>query len=213
MRFNAKKIFLGLPFLIGAGLFIAYLLFGYFAINPLAQRTLPWVAEHKLASHASVGKVKFDPLRLILTVDNLRLTQSNGAPLAGFNRLFVDLEASGLFQFAWQLRNIRLTVPRARFDIAPGGKLNWADLIAAFNKDKTLPSDMLPRVLIKHLLIEHGDIEYTNRNRATPFKASLIPLDLKLDRLSTLPKDRGNYLIAAHLRSRAARSNGMASWA
>ena len=84
MRFNAKKIFLGLPFLIGAGLFIAYLLFGYFAVNPLAQRILPWVAEHKLASHASVGKVEFDPLRLTLTVDNLRLTQSNGAPLAGF---------------------------------------------------------------------------------------------------------------------------------
>ncbi|MES2000170.1 MAG: DUF748 domain-containing protein [Pseudomonadota bacterium] len=199
MRFNAKKIFLGLPFLIGAGLFIAYLLFGYFAVNPLAQRILPWVAEHKLASHASVGKVEFDPLRLTLTVDNLRLTQSNGAPLAGFNRLFVDLEASGLFQFAWQLRNIRLTAPQAHFDIAPGGKLNWADLIAAVNKDKTPPSDTLPRVLIKHLLIEHGDIEYTDRNRATPFKASVLPLDLTLDRLSTLPEDRGNYLIAAQL--------------
>ena len=54
-------------------------------------------------------------------------------------------------------------------------------------------------MLIKHLLIEHGDIEYTDRNRATPFKASVLPLDLTLDRLSTLPEDRGNYLIAAQL--------------
>ncbi|HAN54968.1 MAG TPA: hypothetical protein DCQ77_01660 [Betaproteobacteria bacterium] len=199
MRFNAKKIFLGLPFLIGAGLFIAYLLFGYFAVNPLAQRILPWVAEHKLASRASVGKVDFDPPRLAVTVDNFRLTEPNGAPLAGFKRLHLDLEASGLFRLAWKLHDVRLTAPQARFNIAPDGKLNWAALIAAINKNKTPPSNTLPRVLIAHLVIEQGDIEYADRNRATPFNASLLPLDLKLDRLSTLPEDRGNYLIAAQL--------------
>ena len=199
MRFNAKKIFLGLPFLICAGLFIAYLLFGYFAVNPLAQRILPWVAETRLDSRASVGQVDFDPLRLAVTVDNFRLTEPNGAPLAGFKRLHLDLEASGLFRFAWKLRDIELIAPSARFDIAPGGKLNWAKLIAALNKDKTPPSKTLPRVLIEHLKIAQGDIEYTDRNRPTPFKASLLPLGLQLDGLSTLPADRGNYLIAAKL--------------
>ncbi len=199
MHFNVKKILLGLPFLICAGLFIAYLLFGYFAVNPLAQRILPWVAETRLDSRASVGQVKFDPLRLTLAIDNFRLTEASGAPLAGFKHLFVDLEASGLFRFAWKLRAIELTAPTARFDIAPGGKLNWAGLIAALNKDKTPPSDTLPRVLIEHLNITQGDIEYTDRNRPTPFKAQLLPLGLQLDGLSTLPEDRGNYLIAAKL--------------
>ncbi len=199
MRFNARKVFLGLPFLICAGLFIAYLLFGYFAVNPLAQRILPWVAETRLDSRASVGKVDFDPLRLVVNVDNFRLTEPNGAPLAGFKHLHLDLEASGLFRFAWTLRDVELIAPTARFDIAPGGKLNWARLIAALNKNKTPPSKTLPRVLIEHLKIAQGDIEYTNRNRATPFEASLLPLDLQLDGLSTLPADRGNYLIAAKL--------------
>ncbi|MHB1678484.1 MAG: DUF748 domain-containing protein [Sulfuriferula sp.] len=199
MRFNARKVFLGLPFLICAGLFIAYLLFGYFAVNLLAQRILPWVAETKLDSRASVGQVDFDPLRLTVNVDNFRLTEPNGAPLAGFKRLHLDLEASGLFRFAWKLRDIELIAPTARFDIAPGGKLNWARLIAALNKDKTPPSKTLPRVLIEHLKITQGDIEYTDRNRPTPFEASLFPLGLQLDGLSTLPADRGNYLIAAKL--------------
>jgi len=199
MRINARKIFLGLPFLICAGLFGVYLLLGYFAVDPLAKRLLPWVAENRLASRASVGRVDFDPLRLAVTIDDFRLTQPGGAPLAGFKRLHLDLEASGLLRFAWKLRDIRLTAPQVRFDIAPGGKLNWADLIAAVNKDKTPPSDTLPRVLIEHLRIEQGDIEYTDRNRAAPFKASLLPLDLKLDGLSTLPEDRGNYSIAASL--------------
>ena len=199
MRFNARKVFLGLPFLIGAGLFIAYLLFGYFAVNPLAQRILPWVAETKLDSRASVGQVDFDPLRLTLNVDNFRLTEPNGAPLAGFKRLHLDLEASGLLRFAWKLRDIELIAPTARFDIAPGGKLNWARLIAALNKDKTPPSNTLPRVLIEHLKIAQGDIEYTDRNRPKPFVASLSPLSLQIDSLSTLPADRGNYMIAAKL--------------
>lgn len=199
MHFNARKVFLGLPFLICAGLFITYLLFGYFAVNPLAQRILPWVAKTKLDSRASVGQVDFDPLRLAVNVDNLRLTEPNGTPLAGFKHLHLDLEASSLFRFAWKFRDIELIAPTARFDIAPGGKLNWARLIAALNKDKTPPSKTLPRVLIEHLKIAQGDIEYTNRNRATPFEASLLPLDLQLDGLSTLPADRGNYLIVAKL--------------
>ncbi|MCA1924892.1 MAG: hypothetical protein LDL16_01260, partial [Thiobacillus sp.] len=58
------KIFLSLPFLIGAGLFGAYLLFGFFLVDPLAQRLLPWLGKEKLASQLSVQEVKFNPLTL-----------------------------------------------------------------------------------------------------------------------------------------------------
>ena len=44
------KIALSLPFLIVAGLFGAYLFVGFFLVNPLAQKLLPWVGESKLAS-------------------------------------------------------------------------------------------------------------------------------------------------------------------
>ena len=199
MRFNVRKVFFGLPFLIFTGLFIAYLLFGYFAVNPLMQRIVPWVAQTMLDSRASVGQVKFDPLRLTLNVDNFRLTETTGAPLAGFRRLHLDLEASGLFRFAWQLGDVELIAPTVRFDIAPDGKLNWTGLIAALDRNKTPPSKTVPRILLTHLKIVQGDIEYTDRTRPTPFEASLLPLDLQLDGLSTLPADRGNYLIAAKL--------------
>jgi hypothetical protein len=198
MSKNIKKIALSLPSLIVAGLIAAYLLFAYFAVDPLARRILPWVAENKLASRASVEHVRFDPLRLALTVDNLRLTRTDGAPLAGFERLYVDLETSGLFRFAWRIKDIRLTAPQVALDVAPDGKLNWADLIAKLNENKE-KSNTMPRVLIDHILIERGNIQYSERNRPTPFNAALEPLGLELDGLSTLPEDRGDYQIAAKL--------------
>ncbi len=198
MLVRIQKILRAKGFRILAGLTLAYLAFSYLAVDPIAKRVLPWVAEKKLASRISVGHVKFDPFTLALTVDNLRLTTMGGAPLAGFDRLYLDLEASGLFRFAWHLDDIRLTAPQAVLEVAPDGKLNWADLIAKVNEDKT-KSDGMPRLLIDHILIEKGNIKYSDSNRKSPYSVELKPLGIELNGLSTLPEDRGEYSIVANL--------------
>jgi uncharacterized protein involved in outer membrane biogenesis len=194
------KAALSLPVLIVAGLFGLYLVFGFFLVDPLAHRLLPWVGENKLASQLSVQRVTFNPLTLEATVDGLKLAEKNGAPLAGFDRLYVNLETTGLFRWAWRIQDIQLDGPRATIEVRPGGKLNWAALIAKLKEDKKPPSDTLARVLVEHIKIDNGDLDYTDANRpGKPFKASLQPLGIELDGLSTLPEDRGDYLIAAKL--------------
>lgn len=194
------KIALSLPFLIAAGLFGLYLVFGFFLIDPLAQKLLPWIGENKLASQLSVRHVKFNPLTLEATVDGLKLAEQNGASLASFERLYVNLDTTGLFRWAWRIRDIELDQPHATVEIRRGGKLNWAALIAKLNEDKKPPSDTIARVLIDHINIADGHIVYTDANRAgKPFNAVLEPLGIELDGLSTLPEDRGDYLIAAKL--------------
>jgi uncharacterized protein involved in outer membrane biogenesis len=194
------KILLSLPFMIAAGLFGFYLVFGFFLVDPLARKILPWVGEEKLASQLSVQKVEFNPLTLEATVHGLKLTEKNGQPLAGFERLYVNLETLGLFRFAWHMKDVELTGPYADFVVRKGGKLNWAELIAKLNEDKEPPKDTMPRVLIDRINIEKGNLEYIDANRAgDPFRVQLQPLGVKLAGLSTLPEDRGNYLIAARL--------------
>lgn len=194
------KIALSLPFLIAAGLFGLYLVFGFFLVDPLAQKLLPWIGENKLASQLSVRQVKFNPLTLEATVDGLKLAEQNGAPLASFERLYVNLDTTGLFRWAWRIRDIELDQPHATIEVRPGGTLNWAALIAKLNEDKTPPSDTIARVLIDHIRIGDGHIVYTDANRAgKPFNAVLEPLGIELDGLSTLPEDRGDYQIAAKL--------------
>ncbi len=110
---RATRIVLSLPFIIVAGLFGLYLVFGFFLVNPLAQKLLPWVGETKLASRLSVQQVKFNPLTLEVTVDGLKLADRNGQPLAGFDRLYLNIDTTGLFRWAWRIQDIQLKRPRA----------------------------------------------------------------------------------------------------
>lgn len=198
MNPKLKKLLVSKYLKIVVGVIVLYLLFAYFAVNPLAKRILPWVAEKQLNSRITVGQVKFDPFDLAVTVDNLDLTRADGMPLAGFKRLHLDFETKGILDFAWRFKDIRLTAPKVNVDIAKDGQLNWAELIAKLNEEPTQDSEM-KRVIIDHLLIETGHVQYVERNREKPFSAILKPLGLELEGLSTLPKDRGDYAISAKL--------------
>lgn len=194
------KIASSLPFLIGAGVFAAYVAFGFLLVNPLAQKLLPWIGENKLASQLSAQQVTFNPFTLEATVDGLKLAEPDGKPLASFERLYVNLDSGGLFRWAWRIRDIQLDGPRAVLEVRRGGALNWKALIDKLSEDKEPPSDTIPRLLIDHIRIDKGNIEYIDGNRpGEPFKAALAPLGIELDGLSTLPEDRGDYLIAARL--------------
>ncbi len=196
MNKKIKAFLVSTPLLVAAGTILLYFLLAWFAVDPLAKWLLPWFAERQLASHMTVKQVTFDPLRLELTVDGLQLTRPDGGKLAGFERLHVDLQADSLFRFAWHLRNIELSEPDALVEIRADGKLNWAELLAKLNEDSK-PSTTLPRVVIDHLKIVDGKLGYAERNRSDPFEVEAEPLALELGRFSTLPEDRGDYLIAA----------------
>ena len=194
---TAKRFLLSLPAKIFIGLALFYVLFSYFAVNPLAKNLLPWIADKQLASEASVGKVRFDPFKLKLTVDDFKLNEKNHTPLASAKQLVVDLEASGIFNLAWKFKEITLIEPKGLVAISPKGTLNWTALINKLNEDPSPPSDTIPRVEIAHIQVKQGNVQYADNHRTTPFKAELSPLNFELDGFSTLPKDRGDYLIAA----------------
>jgi hypothetical protein len=192
-----KQWLLKKPTKIVLGVYVFYALFSLLAINPLAKQLVPWVAKKQLASQATVERVRFNPFIFSAEIDKLRLSNLQGKPLAGFEKLKVDLELSGIFNWAWKLKEISLQAPQGVIAIGTDGKLNWDDLIAKLNEDKSPPSDSIPRVVIQRLVIQQGQVLYKDANRAKAFQANLTPLNFELDGFSTLPEDRGDYLIAA----------------
>jgi hypothetical protein len=180
-----------------AVLFILYLLLSYVAVNPIAKKLVPNIAEKSLASKASVGSVKFDPFRLKATINDFKLTEKNGAPLAGFKKLIVDFELSGMFDLAWKFKEISIAAPEANVAVDASGKLNWDALIAKLNEDKAPPSETIPRLIIESIIVDQGKIHYADADRPNPIITTLTPLGFQLKSFSTLPKDRGDYLISA----------------
>ena len=197
MRGRATRIFLGLPFIIVAGLFCLYLVFGFFLVNPLAQKLLPWVGETRLASRLSVEQVRFNPFTLEATLEGLKLREQSGQLLASLERLYINIGTTGLFRLAWRIQDVQLKSPHVTFTVNPDGNLNWAVLIDKLNKDKKSPSGAMPRLLVDHIKIDAGNIEYTDTGR--PFKFLLQPLEIEINSLSTLRDDHGNYGIVAKL--------------
>ncbi len=194
-----RRALTSLPVLIAGGILALYLLAGYFLVDPLARWALPRYVQDKLNSRASVAEVKFDPLRLALTVKDLRLSRRDGAPLAGLRSLYAELEWSSLLRFAWHLRALDVDGLTARFVVEKDGRLNWSSLLAALGHNKAAPSQTMPRVLIDRLRLSRGAVEYVDKRRSKPFAASLDPINLKLNDLSTLPRDSGGYVLTANL--------------
>lgn len=180
------------------GVFVFYLLISYFAVDPLAKKLIPRIANNALDSIASVKRVEFDPFRLKATIHELDLTNKAGDRLAGFKKLVVDFELSGMFDLAWKFKQIGIAEPHVNLLIAQGGKLNWDALIAKLNEGpEQPPSDTIPSVIIEHFIVSEGNVHYQDANRPAPIDMTLAPLNFQLKGFSTVPKDRGEYLISA----------------
>ncbi|TCJ18407.1 DUF748 domain-containing protein, partial [Parasulfuritortus cantonensis] len=105
--------------------------------------------------------------------------------------------ASSLLRFAWTFDTIRLTGPEGRLVLLPGGKLNWTAFLDAFKDDEEKPDKGMPRLLIRHLVLQDGRVDFVDRTVAPAFETGFRPLDLSLDELSTLPDDKGRYQVSA----------------
>ncbi|MFW5440192.1 MAG: DUF748 domain-containing protein, partial [Methylophilaceae bacterium] len=126
-----------------------------------------------------------------------QLSTKSGEPLAGFEKLIVDLELSGMFDLAWKFKQISVSAPKINVTVASNGQLNWDALVAKLNEDKAPPSDTMPRLMIEHIIVSQGKVQYADANNGKPINTTVAPLGFQLKGFSTLPKDRGDYLISA----------------
>ncbi|ODV13247.1 MAG: hypothetical protein ABT20_02470 [Rubrivivax sp. SCN 70-15] len=189
-----------LPVRIVAGLYVAYLLAGFFLVNPLAQKLLPWVGERMLASRLTAERVAFNPFTLELRVHELTLSDQHGGFLAGFDRLYVNLGVSGVARWATRIQAIELDRPHVHLELRRGGGTNWDALAAKLREGSGPASQTIARLLIDHIQVSDGDISYVDADRpGEPFRVSLQPLNVALEELSTLPEDRGDYQLTARL--------------
>jgi len=178
-----------------AGLFVAYLLFGWLAL----PRIIQWQAEQYIAEKTghrlSLDRPEFNPFDLSLRLANLRLEEADGKPLLAFRELDVDLSAASLFRRAFVFDGIRLEQPQATVVLRPDGRLNWSPLIEALKGKQERPDLPPPRLDIRSFVLAGGRIDFADERAA--FATRIEPLNLELSDISTLPDDQGRYQITA----------------
>ncbi len=190
------KVLVRTPVKIVLALVAFYFLFAWFGFEPLVKWAAPKYIADKSKHHLSIAEARFDPFALSVSIKGLKLAEPDGKPLLAFGELFVDFEASSLFRWAYTLDTIRLTAPDAHVELRADGSLNWSALIEALkSRDEDEPDKALPRLLIRHIVLEQGRVSLADRK--VGFETALNPLDFRLAELSTLPDDKGAYTLAA----------------
>lgn len=181
-------------------IFIALLLaLSAWLVPHLLTTTAPNWLKEKTGRELKVREASFNPFTLRLKADGVALNDG-GKPLASLAALEAKGGWSTLTNLAWTADSITLSKPEINARIGSDGSLDWVRFLDAFPKSNEPPSDHVPRILLHDLSIDNAAIRLTDeRAGATEKRLELTPLSFRLDKLSTLPRDRGDYALQATL--------------
>jgi hypothetical protein len=162
-----------------------------------------WLKE-KTGRELSVAEASFNPVTLQLIVNGVAL-KDEGRTLAAFDELNVKGSWSSITNAAWTTDSITLTKPQISAHSDVSGTLDWVRFIEAASKtDKpAAPSDSLPRIVLNNITVTDAALRLTDErvrvSETGQKRIELAPLTFKLNKLSTLPRDRGDYALDAIL--------------
>ncbi|MBL8381101.1 MAG: DUF748 domain-containing protein, partial [Burkholderiales bacterium] len=155
----------------------------------------PKVVAKELQHQASVGDVRFDPFSLDLEARDLGLNDARGGALLSIKQLEVKLDWASITRRAWSFAHVRVGEPRVNLEISPQGRLNFADLIDALNREPPDPDKRLPRLLLDEVKVSAGRVDFNDRQAGV--KNALSPIDFQLANISTLPEHNGPHTLTA----------------
>ncbi|MBI5580356.1 MAG: DUF748 domain-containing protein [Deltaproteobacteria bacterium] len=194
------KILRSKPFIIAASVILAYTLAGFFLAPFLVRHYVPKIVQEQLKKQAAIGEVRFNPYVFTFEVNDFRMDEPDGHPSAGFKRLFVDFELKSLFKWAWTFRRVSLEGPQVNAVIHHDGALNLAQLAppaAAPPPPAADGNEALPRLIFEEIVVDQGQIDFTDRRQSTPAAITFNPFKLQMKNITTLPGQEGPDTITA----------------
>ena len=179
---------------------LAVLLAGSWAAVPQLLQHYAGQWAQGIGRQLTFGEVVFEPWALRLSLRDIRLADRDGSPLLLAKGLRVDAEALPLLLGRVSLAELALDAPQLLASRDAAGQWNWARFAAdAAGPAKAEPKDSEPvKLLIARLAIKEGRIQLQDA-LAGDVQRQVLPLDLQLNELSTLPGSDGRYRLAAAL--------------
>ncbi len=175
--------------LIIAGLFLAYVAFGFLLLPRLIHTTLTDTLAQITHRPVQLAELKIDPLALSVTLRGLDIGTTD-APLARFDEIYVNLSSRSLWQGAYLFSHIRLQAPQLVVAIDREGNFNFQEMIAA---DSGEPAGDGPVVVVQTLEVVRATIDFNDESRPEPFHINIATLDFMLHDFTTRRDVAGNY--------------------
>jgi len=183
---------------------ILYTLIGFFLVPLLIKGSIISFIHDDLEREATIEKVEFNPYVLSLRVKGFEMRDKDTVRLAAFDELFVNLQTSSLFRWAWTFREISLSGPHfffERFDVEDNRLSRILTDAAEEDPEETVQgeSDGLPRLLIHSLIVKDGNGDLKDNVPPSPVETHLGPINVVVQELNTLPDLYGQQSVTIKL--------------
>ena len=172
-------------------LFVAYLLAGFYLVPGLVRSEAQSWVKTNLDKPIALGRIKFNPLTIMLNVDDIALPATD-KPMVAVGHVRVGFSLLSLFQSAYRFTEVTLDRPFIRAVIRPDGSLNLVEL-----EPRTHSKGPNPAVKITTLTVNEGRIIYADESQAQRPEESLIPIAFTLRDFQTNTAEGGDFTLNA----------------
>jgi len=146
-----------------------------------------------------LGAVAFNPFTLELRVEHFAVPDVDGALLAGFDRLYVNMQLLSLLRGGMDFKAIALDGPRARLVRRADRRINLLDLVPP-SAPEPQPNARPPRIWIEELAVRGGETSFVDQSGDTALNVTFKPITFTLRDFNTRSEGNAYRLTARSTR-------------
>ncbi|HEV2700897.1 MAG TPA: DUF748 domain-containing protein [Steroidobacteraceae bacterium] len=191
----ARRIFLwtGVALLVVA----AYGLFGFYGVPALIRSQGTAFVMQKYQRTLQLGDIHFNPFTLELDLRDFAFPDSDGKPMLGAHRLYVNLQLASIWNRGATFKDIQLEAPAIHAQLRTDGSLNLADLAKPFANQPSTPPAAPARIFLGRLAVIGGEFTFIDLGHPTTLHAELRPVNFELRDFNTIGNGANGYTLAA----------------
>jgi hypothetical protein len=175
----------------------AYGLFGFYGVPALIRSQGTAFVMHKYQRTLQLGAVRFNPFTLELELRDFAFPDSDGKPMLGARRLYVNLQVASVWNRGATFKDIQLEQPAVHAQLRTDGSLNLADLAKPFANEPPSPPSAPARLFLKRLAVIGGEFSFIDLGHPTTLHAELKPVNFELRDFNTVGNGGNGYTLAA----------------
>lgn len=174
-----------------------YTILGFFVLPAVIKsqmlKRLPALTHRRV----TVQKVKLNPYALSFTLRGFSLTETNGEEFASLDELYINFQSISLLKRGLVFKEITVRGPSASVIRLADGTFNFSNLLTNGTPPAARSSGKreLPLVMIDELKVENGRLTFTDLGRKTPFQRRVGPINVRLTKFTTRPKEGSPYSV------------------
>lgn len=151
---------------------------GFFVLPPLVKSVLLDQLSQTLHRPVAVDRVRINPYALSVELEGVSIGEREGGEqFAGFDSLYVNLEASSLFRLGPVISEVRLVNPKLKVVRVSASRYNFSDLLEEFMA-RPSNDDPVAAFSVNNIQLTGGVVEFDDRPLAEKHTISDITLTL-----------------------------------